>query len=114
LLGFLFFFVWGLFFLFFGNMFPEIISDEDGLSVRFLLWHFRVKWDDLVGFNENNFSNFLSGSSHYIVKTKSLTPLHRFYGLYALSFSPSFMLKSNIKDFSLLLTRIQERKFEIK
>ncbi|MFN8427745.1 MAG: hypothetical protein U0X93_16415 [Anaerolineales bacterium] len=111
--GFLFLFIWGLLFLLFGNMFPEVITDEDGLLVRFLFWRFRVKWQDIVEAEKNSFLS-LAGNSRYVIKTRSLTLLHRFYGLYALSFSPSFMIRSNIKDFSLLLKRIQERKFNIK
>lgn len=114
LLGFLFLFVWGLLFLFFGNMFPEIITNEDGLLIRFLFWRLRVKWNDLVGIQEDTLGKFLSGTSHYVVKTKALTPFHRFYGLYARSFSPSFMIKSNINDFSILKKRIQEHIYSAK
>ncbi|MFT3891444.1 MAG: hypothetical protein QM730_07395 [Anaerolineales bacterium] len=113
LLGFLFYFVFGLFALFFGNMFPEIISDKEGLLVQFLFWRLRIKWQDIVELKKNSLLSSL-GTSRYVIKTKSLTPLHCFYGLYALSFAPSFMIKSDISDFSLLLKRIQERKFDLK
>jgi len=112
-LAFLFYFVWGLFPIFFANMFPEITTDENGLLVRFFLWRLRVKWEDLIEVKEFSFARLLSGTSQYVIKTKSLTPFHRFYGLYALSFSPSFLIRSNIIDFSLLLKRIQQRKFNI-
>ena len=111
--GFLFYFAWGLLILFFANMFPEITTDENGLLVRFFLWRLRVKWEDLIEVKEFSFARLLSGTSQYVIKTKSLTPFHRFYGLYALSFSPSFLIRSNIIDFSLLLKRIQQRKFNI-
>ena len=113
ILAFLFYFVWGLFPIFFANIFPEITSDKNGLLVRFFLWHLRVKWEDIVEIRKNSWMSLL-GPPHYIVKTTALTPFHRFYGLYALSFSPSFLMKTNINEFSLLLKRIQDRKFDIK
>src|SRR5262245_32891570 len=78
-LAFLFYFVWGLFSVFFANMFPEIISDENGLLVRLFLWRLEVKWEDVVEVTELSFARFLSGTSHYVIKTKSLTPFHCFY-----------------------------------
>jgi hypothetical protein len=112
LISFSLFFVWGLLFIFFGNMFPEIITDERGLLVRFLFWRFRVDWKNVIAINKVSLFN-ITRSSRYVVKTKSLSPLHRFYGLYALSFTPSFLIGSDIQDFSVLIERIQERRYDI-
>ena len=113
ILSFAFFFIAGLIILFFGNLFPEVVTDRDGLLVRFMFWRFRVKWEDVIGIKQDKLTSFLSGTSHYIVQTKSLTFLHRFYGLYALSLKPSFLMQSKITNFKLLLERIQNRRFDI-
>ncbi len=112
ILSFIFYFLWGMAIIFFGNLHPEVITDREGLLVRFLFWRFRVKWEDVIGIKQDKLASFLSGTSHYIVQTKSLTFLHRFYGLYALSFKPSFLMQSNITNFKLLLERIQNRRFD--
>lgn len=112
ILGFILFFLFGLVAIFCANFFPEIITDDEGLLVRFFFWRLRVKWEDVIGIKQDKSTSFLSRTSHYIVQTKALTPLHRFYGLYALSFHPSFLMQSKITDFELLLQRIQNRRFD--
>ena len=107
---FMFFLIFGLGFLFFANMFPEIVSDERGLAVRFFLWHMKVKWEDVGEVKQMPLMSFLSGTSRYMVKTKSLTHFYRFYGLYGLSFMPSFLIKSNITEFDLLKERLEKRR----
>lgn len=106
---FIFFIIWGMCILFFANLFPEIVSDENGLAIRFFLWYIKVKWEDIVGIKQMSFLSFLSRTSNYVVKTKSLTPFHRFYGLYGFSFAPSFLVTSEIKDFDLLKERLEKR-----
>jgi len=115
------YFIIGSFYVGFSSWFNSIVGNVVGflfyfawgLLVRFFLWWFRINWEDIVKIKKNSLLSFL-GASRFIVQTKSLTPFHRFYGLYALSFAPSFLVKSDIQDFSLLLERIQEHKFNIK
>ena len=108
----------GIFILFSANLYTEIISDEDGLLVRFSFWRFRVKWDDIVeikpgplDFLFRPLSKVLSVFTTQIVITKALTPFHRFYGLYGFSFHPSFLVHSNISGFEKLIFRIQNKAY---
>lgn len=112
-----FFLIFGLVVLFVANVYTEIISNEEGLIVRFCFWRLRVKWDEIVEvkpvFLNSLFkplSKIFSVFSVYIVKTRALTPFHRFYGLYVLSFYPSFVVASIINDFDELFANIQNQK----
>ena len=113
-----FFLVFGLVTLFVANMFTEIISDEDGLLVRFCFWRFRVRWSELVEVKPDFISSLykplakvFSISTTYVVKTRTLTLFHRFYGLYVFSFYPSFFMSSSINGFEQLNASIQNKKF---
>lgn len=112
-----FFLVFGLFTLFIANVNAEITTDEEGLLIRFCFWKFRVKWNEIVevkpDFLNNLFkplSRFLSISTIYVVNTSGLTLFHRFYGLYAFSFSPSFIIASRISGFDELIAGIQNKR----
>jgi hypothetical protein len=102
----------GLVTIFCANLYPDIVIDHEGLLIRFSFWRLRVRWENVLGIKKEKIASFLSRTSYYIVQTKALTPLHRFYGLYAWSFQPSFLIASDITDFQLLLDRIQNRRFD--
>ncbi|MEW5941970.1 MAG: hypothetical protein AB1750_20080 [Chloroflexota bacterium] len=113
-LGVIFF---GLLFLFVAHFYSEIIADDEGLLVQFCFWHLRVRWDDVIKMELTTKNllmyNILAGllSAHYVVKTRALTPFHRFYGLYVSSFQPSFMFHSSISSLDDLQSSIKNNKF---
>ena len=106
----------GLLQLFYAHFCSEIISDDGGLLVRFCFWPVRVDWDDVIEIKPatkvlllNTIRNYYL-SATFIVKTRALTPFHRFYGLYISSFQPSFVIFSNISGFDDLHSSIQHKK----
>jgi hypothetical protein len=88
------------------NYFPTVLTDEEGIRVKFLWLYLHVPWQDVVGLEPAR--HFKRNKTHWVVITKSLTPFHRFYGLlYALTVRPSFTFDHNISDYSRLLGRIK-------
>lgn len=109
-------FLFGAYVLYVSNFWPEIASDEEGLLVRFSFWRLRVRWEDVIEVKPRfgtilwkRFMGSLAGPDGYVVKTRTLTPFHRLYGLIVLSFSSSFFLQSDINDFQELLKEIQNK-----
>jgi hypothetical protein len=92
--------------LFVANYFPTILSDEEGVQVKFLWRYYRVPWQDVVDLEPMR--PFRRSKFLWIVITRSLTPFHRFYGLtYAWTFRPGFTFTHDIGDYDRLLWRIK-------
>jgi hypothetical protein len=105
-----------LFLLFYAHFYSEITTDEEGLLVRFCFWRLRVCWDEIFEIKPaanalllNTIRSYYLHST-YIVKTRALTPFHRFYGLYLGTFMPSFVVFSNISGFDDLYSSIRRKK----
>ena len=108
--------VLGLILFFAGQVNSEIIVDNEGLLVQFLVFYLRVPWSDLIEIKQSDrrlipyamWTHY--SSSAYVVSTCSLTPFHRFYGLFQLSFRPCFVIFSDISNFPDLFATIQNKK----
>ena len=103
-----------LYVLLFLNMYPEIITREDGLLIGFFLWRLRVKWEDIDNvelYRPLPFQIFLRDDKIkvYVVRAKSLTFFHRLYDTRS-TFSPAFYFCSDIAGFENLLSSIQNKK----
>jgi hypothetical protein len=96
---------YGFMAIFVSNAYPAIDADEDGLFVHFSFFRLRVKWNDILDIRP---ISLLYGS--YVVRTKVLTPFHRLYGLYTLSFQPSFVVHSLISGFPKLYASIKNKR----
>lgn len=104
--------LFGLFPLFFANLYPDVIVNEQGLRVRFFLWSLLVKWNEIVEVRPSLINYIFPGRS-FVVKTSSLTIFHRFYGLYGASFLPSFIISSSLNGYALLIDRIKQQKVNL-
>ena len=104
--------LFGLFPLFFANLYPEVIVNEQGLQVRFFLWYLLVKWNEIIEVRPS-LINYVFPGRIFVVKTSSLTLFHRLYGLYGVSFLPSFIVSSSLNGYERLIDRIKQQKINL-
>jgi len=92
--------------LFAGNYRPIIISDAVGLHTTFLWKDLDVNWNDVKDIKP--LFNIPWFKKRLVIKTNSLTPFHRLYGiLYSFSLSPSIIMERGISDQDELIRRIK-------
>jgi hypothetical protein len=85
---------------------PEIISDQEGIHIIFLFIPLLVRWEEVQGFKP--LFNLPFVKNEWVIRTSSLTPFHRLFGLiYSFSFSPSILVSRQISDFDELEKRIR-------
>ncbi len=90
-----------------GNFFTEIVSDADGLRIRFLWKYLVVRWDEVVEVKPMFYLVPLRSGS-WVVRTRALTPFHRLYGLlYGFTLSPSFVYLKGMSNADELSRRIR-------
>ena len=83
--------------IFSGNFTPTILSDDLGLHINFLGKRICVPWDEITAIKPLFNLPFLKKVR--IIRTRSITPFHRLYGLlYSFSFSPSIIFAKTISD----------------
>jgi hypothetical protein len=85
------------------NYEPEILTDDKGLHIRFLWMHLIVKWEDVIGVKPL----FLFIKTHWVIRTRSLTPFHRLYGLYSFALYPCLLFSKSITDYDELQKRLK-------
>lgn len=89
-----------------GNYLPEIVSDIDGLHINFLWKQVFLPWEKVVDLKPLFNMRFLKNIM--ILRTHSLTPFHRLYGLfYSFSLHPSIMISKGISNYDELIRRIR-------
>lgn len=99
----------GLVLIIAGNFMTEIVSDENGLHVNFLWKHLFMPYKDIIEIRSYSSFPFIKRKSMKIIRTRSLTPFHRLYGLlYSFSFSPSIVYNKGISEFDELTRRIEK------
>ncbi len=92
---------------FFLNFQPDIEVSQKGLSIQvFVFWWIFVPWSSIEAVRPTMTSHILRNSSHVIL-VERLTPVHRFFGLYAFSMKPGFLIRRRIEGFNELLKIIK-------
>ena len=92
--------------LFTANYFPSILTDEDGMQIKFLYWNLYVPWEEVVALESVRYFG-VSTKTHWVVITRTLPLFHRLYGLmYARTIRPCFTFNHSISDYKRLLRRI--------
>jgi len=87
--------------------FSDIVLDESGLYVEFLWYKCHVNWKDIVKIRVLHSSPF---ARSWLVETKSLTSIHRLYGLlHGFTINPSFLIHSNLLGYEQILHEIKRR-----
>ena len=90
-----------------GNFVTEVVSDAEGLRVRFLWKYLVVRWDEIIEIKPMFTWMPFKARGQWVVRTRSLTPFHRLYGLlYGQTFSPSFVFMKSISQSEELTRRI--------
>jgi len=92
-----------------GNLMTEIVSDEVGLHVNFLWKHLFVPYKDIIEVKSYSSSPFSKRKNIKVIRTRSLTPLHRLYDLFfSFSLYPSIVYNEHISDYDELTQRIEK------
>jgi hypothetical protein len=91
-----------------GNFFTEVVSDAEGLRIKFLWKDLVVRWEDVIEVKPMFSWMPLKTRGPWVVRTHALTPFHRLYGLiYGLTFSPSFVYGHGISHADELTRRMK-------
>ena len=89
-----------------GNFYTEILSDQDGLHIKFLWKQIVIPWGEIIEQKPMFRSRWVR--KFWVIKTRSLTPFHRLYGLlYAFSLAPSIVYSDQISNYAELNRRIR-------
>lgn len=97
----------GPMFIFSGNIWQEIVSDREGLHVKFMWGKLDVAWDEIISVGP--IYGLPWAKNRLIVKTKTRpsTFIHRLYGFfYSLSFRPCIFFGREISEGDELYRRI--------
>ncbi len=87
------------------NFHPEITSDLEGLHIKFLWSDLNVLWEDVIDIKPLFNLRFIK--TEWVIRTRSLTPFHRLYGLlYSFSFHPCLIVSKGISNFDELERRV--------
>jgi len=88
-----------------GNYLSDIDSDDVGLHVHYLWMKLTVHWDEITDYKPAY--NWKILKQIMVVRTKSLTPFHRLYGLlYSFSIAPCLIIHRGISHYPSLEQRI--------
>jgi len=89
------------------NFHPDITSDSDGLHTKFLWFDLDIPWRDIIEVRPLFNLRFIK--TEQVIRTHSLTPFHRLYGLlYSFSLHPCLIVSTGISDFDELIRRIRD------
>lgn len=92
--------------IFAGNFFAEFVSDEKGLWIRFLWKNLFVPWEDVIAVKP--FLNLSIYKHRHVIRMRSLTLFHRFYGLlYSFSIHPCIIFDKGISNCGELNRRLK-------
>jgi hypothetical protein len=95
-------FSWTLCFLFF-NLYPDVSTDLEGISISYMLRRRKILWDDVMRIETR-------GALYHrtVVTARKITPFHRLYGwLYGRWFQPSFLISDWLEDRDELVEEIE-------
>ena len=86
---------------------PEITTDAAGLHTKFLWFDLDIPWRDIIEVRPLFNLRFIK--TEQVIRTRSLTPFHRLYGLlYSFSLHPCLIVSTGISDFDELIRRIRD------
>lgn len=95
------------FFLFSAYFYTGITSDQEGLHTTFLWMRLTVPWEDVI--DQMPLYRLPFPKKVWVIRTRSLTPFHRLYGLfYTFSFHPGLVYSAGIAHFEELHQRVDQ------
>lgn len=94
-------------FIFVRGFYADVISDSKGLHFIFLGRQVEIPWEEIIEVKPVFNLSFLN-KRYCAIRTRSLTPFHRLYGLlYSFTFHPCLIITSGLKNYTELKRRIE-------
>ena len=92
------------------NLYPTVWLDERGLTISFFrFWRKNIPWTEVTALRQTRILLL----QVLVVQANRITLWHRVIGwMYARSFSPCFLVRSNIENFEELIAEVESRLHE--
>jgi len=87
----------------FFNLYPDVFTDLEGISISFMLNRCKISWDDILSVDTRGFFY-----RRTVITAHKITPFHRVYGwLYGRWFQPSFLIGDTLENRDELIEEIE-------
>jgi hypothetical protein len=87
----------------FFNLYPDVYTDLEGISISFMLTRCKIPWDDVLSIDIRGFAHRTT-----VVSAHKITPFHHVYGwLYKKQLQPCFLIADTLENREELIEEIE-------